>query len=181
MRIELLKQLIESTLAISRAKEIYVFGSCSLYASYPELDLDLETFQSTYDVDFLVDPMDLDTSRLLIETLGNASDFNSTYGGYLDLLQKNFPETLPNGWKERIVPFVDYQAVYALHPLDLILVKLLIGREKDLRLVRRVVQQEYLSIDAIRAHYQKISMEEREMFIIGLRLQDLDQEMKQGK
>jgi hypothetical protein len=48
-------------------------------------------------------------------------------------------ETLRVGWEKRLLPVRGYDNVLALDPYDLALVKLVLGRPKDLELLRAMV------------------------------------------
>ncbi|MCX6867693.1 MAG: hypothetical protein NTV46_16035 [Verrucomicrobia bacterium] len=54
------------------------------------------------------------------------------------ILRDSILDTLPAGWRERLVPVPETLAAFALDPHDLAAVKLLVGRPKDLALVQHL-------------------------------------------
>ncbi|MES2469427.1 MAG: DUF6036 family nucleotidyltransferase [Verrucomicrobiota bacterium] len=56
----------------------------------------------------------------------------------MDVLRDSIFETLPPGWKERLVPVPECAGALALDPHDLAATKLLVAREKDIALMRHL-------------------------------------------
>jgi hypothetical protein len=79
-------------------------------------------------------------------------------------------ETFPAGWEGRLVPFGDYGDVFALEPYDVALVKLVVGRGKDLALVRALLQSGRLELARLEARYRETPLAEPDMFRAGRNL-----------
>jgi len=72
-----------------------------------------------------------------------------------------------------------YNNVFALDPYDLALVKLVLGRGKDLDLLRALMRLGILDPAKLRQHYQATPLGERESFSAGRNLQILLREFGQ--
>ena len=77
---------------------------------------------------------------------------------------------LPRRWESRLHPVAGYDNVFALDVYDLALVKLVVGREKDLELVRALLKLGILEPARLRAHYQQTPLGEREAAQAGRNL-----------
>ena len=82
-------------------------------------------------------------------------------------------ETLPAGWESRLHPVAGYANVVALDPYDLALVKLVVGREKDLELLRGLLRLGIIEAERLRQHYQQAPLEERQAFVASRNLHRL--------
>ena len=63
-----------------------------------------------------------------------------------------------------------YDNVFALDPYDLAVVKLMVGREKDLDLLRAMLRLEIVKSERLRQHYQQTPLGEREAVTAGRNL-----------
>jgi hypothetical protein len=73
---------------------------------------------------------------MLHEALGEDRAYFRRHGYHADILKDSILDTLPQGWRGRLVPVPGCSDALALDPNDLAAVKLLVGRPKDLDLVR---------------------------------------------
>jgi hypothetical protein len=101
---------------------------------------------------------------------GKESAFMAQFGYYADILHPSIVETLPPGWESRLTAVPGYGNVFALDRYDLALVKLVLGREKDLDLVRALLRLGILESDALRRHYQATPLGEQEAVKAGRNL-----------
>lgn len=62
--------------------------------------------------------------------------FHLRHGYPADVLRDSILKTLPSGWQARLVPVPECDGALALDPHDLAATKLLVGRQKDLALVK---------------------------------------------
>ena len=76
-------------------------------------------------------------------------------------------ETLPPGWEERLVAVAGFGNVFALEPMDLAVVKVVVGREKDLALVRRLLELGKIGVGELKERWGTMARGEREMFRSG--------------
>ncbi|MGJ8634289.1 MAG: DUF6036 family nucleotidyltransferase [Luteolibacter sp.] len=136
MNLRALQHVIRSAQALAEGKTIIVLGSASLLASFPELGTADGPLASTYDADILTDPFDELTAIMLHEALGENRAYYQIHGYHADVLRDSITQTFPSGWSERLVTVPDTSDALALSPNDLATVKLLVGRPKDLDLIR---------------------------------------------
>jgi hypothetical protein len=118
----------------------------------------------------LLTPIDEEMAAILGEAVGQQSLFAKRHGYYADILRPVIAETLPAGWESRLHPVAGYDKVFALDAYDLALVKLMIGRQKDLDLLRALLKLGILAPARLRAHYQQTPLGEREAFNAGRNL-----------
>lgn len=133
-----LQHLVRSVRALAADREVIVLGSASLLTSFPELGGDTEPLATTYDADVCPQPFDETTALMIHESLGESGAFHLRHGYHVDVLRDAIFETLPPGWRERLVPVPECDGAFALEPHDLAATKLLVGREKDIALVHHL-------------------------------------------
>jgi hypothetical protein len=138
MNLAALQHLIRSAHALAEEVPLLVLGSASLLASFPELGDPQGPLASTFDADLCPDPFDELTATMLDEALGENRTYFRIHGYHADILRDSILETLPTGWRDRLVPVPETEAAHALDPHDLAAVKLLVGRPKDLALIREL-------------------------------------------
>ena len=136
MNLAALQHLVASAQALADDCEIIVLGSASLLASFPDLGNDTGPLTSTYDADICPSPFDETTAVMLNQALGESQAFHLRHGYHADILRPAIYETLPPGWRERVIAVPDCKAAFALEPHDLAAVKMLVARPKDIALVR---------------------------------------------
>lgn len=170
MRFLSLIHLLEATLALSRPNQITILGSASLLVSFPELGDLPSPLENTYDADVLLDPISKDMAALLGEAIGIRSLFRQTHGYHADILHPDITDPFPPGWKDRLVPLDGFSNVWALDPHDLGIVKLCVGREKDLELVRALLKLKKLDCGKLRERFAVLPLGEKELFRAGRNL-----------
>ena len=175
MRLPFLKHLLDSIRALARPTRIVILGSSSLLPKHPGLGEAGQPLEITLDADLLLDPVDQRIADMLKEAVGRDSAFEQGHGYYADILRPAIVETLPEGWESRLHAVGGYDNVFALDPYDLALVKLVVGREKDLELLRGLLRLGILHEERLREHYQQAPMQEREAFAASRNLHKLFQ------
>ncbi len=138
MTLAALKHLLRSATALAGDRKFFVLGSASLLASFPELGDGDSLLATTYDADLCPEPFDELTGVMLDEALGENRAYFRRHGYHADILKASILETLPKGWRERLVAIPDCPEAFALEANDLAAVKLLVGRPKDISLVRQL-------------------------------------------
>jgi hypothetical protein len=136
MTLAALQHLIRAATALAADRNFLVLGSASLLASFPELGQSSSALASTYDADLCPEPFDELTGMMLEEALGENRAYYRRHGYHADVLRDSILETLPLGWRGRLVTVPECPSALALDPHDLAAVKLLVGRPKDLALIR---------------------------------------------
>lgn len=69
MRVQSLEHLAKSALVLSQSEKIFVMGSSSILASFPELG-EAGMLDNTFDADLLLEPVDKGIFDLLRESIG---------------------------------------------------------------------------------------------------------------
>jgi len=167
MRLQFLTHLLEAVLALARSQRIIILGSSSLLPGNPELGASGQPLELSLDADLLVEPVDNMVAEILDDAVGPQSAFEQRHGYHADILRPIIAETLPAGWESRLHPVAGYDNVFALDPYDLALVKLMVGRQKDLDLLRALLNLGILDPQRLRQHYQRTPLGEREAIAAG--------------
>lgn len=176
MRLQSLQHLIEIVRAVGRPQRITILDSGSLLASHPNLGEPGRPLEVTLDAHFLLDPVNDAIAESLQFAVGAESAFLKEFGYYADILHPSIVETLPAGWESRLHLVEGYDNVFALDPYDLALVKLTVGRPKDLDLLRALLKLGLIEPEPLRRHHQAIPLEERAAVTAGRNLNALLQE-----
>ena len=137
---------------------------------HPELGEPNCPLEVTTDADFLLEPINEGIAESLQLAVGEDSAFMAKFGYYADILRPTMRETLPAGWESRLHPVAGYTNVFTLDIYDLALVKLMVGRPKDLNLLRALFQQKLIEPARVREHYQKTPLGEHDAMIAGRNL-----------
>ena len=177
MLVQSLEHLAQSALALAQSQKIFILGSSSLLASFPELGEE-GLLDNTFDADLLLDSVTKGISDLLKEAIGEGSLFEKERGYHADILHPSIAETLPPGWEGRLVAVEGFDNVFALEPLDLAVVKIVLGREKDLALVRRLLELGKISAEELRKRRSSMPLGEGEVFRSGRNLTLLVEETR---
>ena len=170
MRLQSLKHLLSVIQALASPRKIYLLGSASLLPDRPGLGEPAQPLALTQDGDFLIEPIDDSLAGMLQEAVGKEALFMEHFGYYADILRPIIGEALPVGWESRLHPVSGYDNVFALDPYDLALVKLMVGREKDLELLRAMLRLKIVEPERLRRHYQATPLGEREAQTAGRNL-----------
>lgn len=159
-------------MVLAQSRKVFVLGSSSILASFPELG-EAGLLDNTYDADFLLDPINKGIFELLKEAIGEGSLFEKEKGYHADILHPSIVETLPPGWEGRLVALRGFDNVFALDPVDLAAVKIVVGREKDLALVRRLLELGKISGVDLNTRWSSMELGERELFRSGRNLREV--------
>ena len=125
------EHLIRAAGAISGSKHIIVIGSQAILGQFPSGAPPRATLSMEAD---LIPADAPDMSELLTGSLGELSPFHDTFGYYGDRVSFQ-TATLPQGWRERLIP-IDKPNTHGyvglcLEVHDLLIAKYFTGREKD--------------------------------------------------
>jgi hypothetical protein len=150
MTLSSLQHLLRAASALAEDRQWLILGSASLLASFPQLGQPDTPLASTYDADICPRPFDDLTGTMLQEALGEDCAYHRRHGYHADILRDFILETLPRGWEERLVPVPDFPNAQAIDPHDLAAVKLLVGRPKDIALLRDLLAGSLLKPEIIR-------------------------------
>ncbi|MDH4454337.1 MAG: hypothetical protein QE570_14270 [Verrucomicrobiota bacterium] len=171
MNLGSLQHLVCSVRTLAEDCQVIVLGSASLLASFPELGDGSEPLTATYDADLCPQPFDETTALMIHESLGESGAFHLRHGYHVDVLRDTIFETLPQGWRERLVPVPGCDGAAALEPHDLAATKLLVGRAKDIALVRHLASSGRVSRQLVEQRLDSIPKAERLIITSGQALQ----------
>ena len=157
MNLQALQHLAKAAQALADDCQIIVLGSASLLALFPELGLPDGPLTNTYDADLCPQPFDEETGRILEQALGESGAFHLRHGYHADILRGAVVETLPVGWRDRLVPVPGCANVLALDPHDLSAVKLMVARPKDLALLKQLHQGHLIQAHITRQRLDSIT------------------------
>jgi len=148
---------IRAAAAILGVKEVLIIGSQAAHASiekeFPALNLSIET-----DIAILGDK-DGKMADLIDGSIGEASMFQETFGYYAQGVE---PQTaiLPEGWKQRLVPFSTPETngvtAHCLELHDLWISKALAGRQKDRKYCAELLKRKYVKPEVLKNRLKTI-------------------------
>ena len=135
-----LEHLIRAAGAVTGSRRLIVIGSQAILGEHP-FDAPPEALRSR-EADLI--PIDApETADVLTGTLGELSAFDEAYGYHADGVDLS-TATLPDGWRERLVPIdnpnTNGYVGLCLEVHDLVISKYVAGREKDREFCRAVVR-----------------------------------------
>jgi hypothetical protein len=158
MTLAALQHILLAATALADDRQFLVLGSASLLASFPEMGEGDSILSVTYDADLCPEPFDELTGVMLDEALGENRAYFRRHGYHADILKDTILETLPKGWRDRLVAIPNQSNAFALEPHDLAAVKLLVGRPKDLSLVRLLRQTGRIDSSIVRERLDALSL-----------------------
>ena len=123
MDLRTLSELIHEVRRHAPRERILIFGSSSLFASFPDHPPAHIGVETTLDADFFLDPDHEAVRRSLNAELGKEKAFHQTTGHYGDFVDLRLSESFPSGWRERLVPMPGFDNVFALEPVDMAVTK----------------------------------------------------------
>jgi hypothetical protein len=134
-----LTKLIAAVCERAAGRRVILFGSSSLFASFPDADpVEIGT-AVTIDADFFIEPDDHAVRAALDDAFGEDKEYHTTHGYYGDFVDLRMADQFPEGWRERLVPMPGFASVFALHPMDMAVSKVVATASSrlDKRFARR--------------------------------------------
>ncbi|HVC70846.1 MAG TPA: DUF6036 family nucleotidyltransferase [Acidimicrobiales bacterium] len=161
MNREDLAHILRSAAQIAGDNDILIIGSQAILGSFSEDELPDETYMSIEaDVAFFDDPGG-DKSDMVDGAIGEGSLFQTTHGIYGQGVSVE-TAVLPAGWRARLVPFVRPDALpsraLCLEPHDLVISKLVAGREKDFIFTGALLRAGRVSADLLRERADELEV-----------------------
>jgi hypothetical protein len=170
MRLRSLKDLVVISEKLSGCEKIIVLGSSSLLGHFPELGEASGPLVTSFDADLLLSPINEPLARSLGKQIGENTAFHQQQGYHADIVHPDITKTLPPGWETRLAGLEGFVNVFCLDPHDLAAVKITVGREKDLSLVRALLRLGKIDPATLRDRFQTMPLGERELFKAGRNL-----------
>lgn len=173
MNLAALQHLTNAASALADDCRLVVIGSASLLATFPEMGRDDGPLAQTFDADLCPEPFDETTALMLDQALGESKAFHLRHGYHADIVRPTIFETLPARWQDRLVPVPGVEKAFALDPVDLAAVKVLVGRAKDVNLVRLLIQGKRVTWQAVSDRVFQIELDERLLRQVAQKLEEL--------
>lgn len=160
MKQEELAHILRAVARITEDTDILVIGSQSILGTHSESELPPDAYGSIEaDLAFFDDP-DEAKSDMVDGAIGEGSDFHEMFGIYGQGVSVN--TAVPAGWTERLVPYEHADAgpreAKCLDPHDLVISKLVAGRDKDLLFARVLVEARLISCATLRDRAQLLEV-----------------------
>jgi len=155
-----LAHILRSACVITGDPNILVLGSQSILGSFGEEVLPPEATGSIEaDVAFMDDPEEVKSDKV-DGNIGEVSLFHEEFGVYGQGVSVS-TAVLPEGWRERLVAFDHPEAgesqAFCLDPHDLVISKLVAGREKDFAFARALIEADLVQVGTLRARANLLS------------------------
>ncbi len=153
MDLQSLKCLLQEVTRQVTGRRVLLFGSSSLLASFPEDAPERIGVETTIDADFFLEPDDESSRAALLAELGKEQSYHTTHGFYGDFVDLRMAEGFPKGWRERLVPMPGFDNVFALHPMDMAVSKVIATANSriDKRFGRRAADRGMKDINTLAA------------------------------
>ena len=143
-----LEHIIRASADIAADDEIVIIGSQAILGQFPDAPAELLVSMEA-DVYPKNRP---ERSDLIDGTIGEGSPFHETYGYYAQGVGRT-TAVLPHGWEERLVPVRNENTRgatgWCLEIHDLLVAKLVAGRDKDLRFAADAAQHALASKETL--------------------------------
>jgi len=151
MELAALNNLLTAVCQTAPDRRILLFGSSSLFASFPTADPHEIGAAVTIDADFFIEPDDKCVREALDAVLGEDNAYHVTHGFYGDFVDLRMAEGFPEGWRERLVPMPGFENVFALHPMDMAVSKVIATAKSriDRRFGRRAADRGMKDINTL--------------------------------
>jgi hypothetical protein len=145
---EQLEHLIRAAAVIAQENAIVVIGSQAILAQFPAAP---EPIRASMAADLF--PLQNPERADLIEgSIGELSPFHQTYGYYAQAVSEETAR-LPQGWKERLVVVQNENTLgfqgLCLEVHDLLVAKVIAGREKDLAFLRTAAEHQMADVETL--------------------------------
>lgn len=152
MNREQLAHVLRAAAQIVDDPDILVIGSQAILGTFDDERLPVEaTMSIEVDVAFWNDPDDGKADEV-DGAIGELSSFHQQFGYYGQGVSI-VTAVLPEGWRDRVVPFdradADPSAAVCLDVHDLVVSKLVAGREKDLAFAAALIKQQLVDVDTL--------------------------------
>lgn len=170
MRRAQLEHIIGIAAVLTESDEIIVVGSQAILGQFPDAPAEL-----CVSVEADVYPRNHpERSELIDGSIGEGSPFHVTFGYYAQGVSEE-TATLPPGWKGRLVsvrtPGTRGATGLCLEVHDLVISKLVAGREKDLHFARVAAQHSLIEEKVLRARLAEMRLDERLKTAVSTRIQ----------
>jgi hypothetical protein len=153
MNLPALEALVRHIRNLVPEREIIIFGSSSLLASFPEQPANAIGVEITLDADVFLNPDSAEARDFLRLQMGQGGPYHIANGFYCDFIDANADQWFPPGWRSRWIAFPNIESVFAMNPVDAASTKLVATAQSrvDRRLGRRPADRGSKDIDTVTA------------------------------
>ncbi|CAG1007978.1 hypothetical protein PHYC_03503 [Phycisphaerales bacterium] len=143
-----LEHIIRAAWGITGEREFVVIGSQAILGQFPDAPREL-LYSMEAD---LFSMRDATTAELIEGTIGEESPFHETFGYHAHGVGEE-SATLPQGWKDRLIPVRTPEGAtgWCLEVHDLAISKLIAGREKDVQFLSALIKHRLADPGLLRA------------------------------
>lgn len=164
-----LEHVIRAAATIAEDDEIVVVGSQAVLGQFPDAPAEL-----CVSVEADLYPKNRpERSDLIDGSIGEGSPFHETFGYYAQGVGET-TAVLPKGWKERVIPVQSAATRGAtglcLEMHDLVVSKLVAGREKDLRFARAAATNGLIDERVLRSRLAETELVEALRHAVSVRI-----------
>jgi hypothetical protein len=164
-----LEHIIRAAAEIADDEEIVVIGSQAILGSYPDAPKEL-LVSTAADVFPKNRP---DRSDLIDGSIGEGSPFHEAYGYYAQGVSES-TAVLPRGWRERLVPVRNDntrgKTGWCLDPHDLVIAKIIAGREKDLLFLEAAARHRLVDRESLLSRLALTELDEKRRSLAAARI-----------
>jgi hypothetical protein len=163
-----LEHILRAAGAVAEVDHLVIVGSQAILGQYPDAPEELLVSQEAD----LYPPDAPDKADVIDGSIGEGSLFHEQFGYYAHGVG---PETakLPCHWKQRLVPIRNENTRgvtgWCLHPGDLVISKLLAGRDRDIAFVGGVLRHGLVSEEDVQRLFAELPEEEAGLVSCRLR------------
>lgn len=167
-----LEHLIRAASQIVDEQELIVLGSQSVLGSWPDAPASMRVSMEA-DMYPRYRP---ELADLIDGTIGELSPFHQTFGYYAHGVGPELAK-LPKGWQERLVSVRNENTLgatgWCLELHDLLVSKLVAGREKDLQFARNAVDSGRAHLPLLRERLADTDLDEAVRELVDVRIERL--------
>jgi hypothetical protein len=160
MQLRALTRLAHTVINLTGQEPIRLLGSASLLGFYPEIDGPEGPLSCTYDADFSLIESTESLAKIVREAIGVDSLYHREFGYFAEILHPDTHDYLLKDWETRLHPLSTLSSVLCLNPYDLAVVKMQVGRPKDLELIKNLLCLKLLDPKVIRQFLDQKTMVE---------------------
>jgi hypothetical protein len=162
MNREQLQHIIRAAASICEEPDFVVIGSQAIHGSL----LDTNEIALVRSMEADIYPLHAPEKSQLLNVIGELSDFHTAFGYYADGVDES-TAILPAGWRDRVVtlcgPLTANEQGFEARGLcleihDLVISKLVAGREKDIEFFRVLVRMGKLDGPTLRTRLRRTSL-----------------------
>jgi hypothetical protein len=155
-----LAHILRAAANVAGDGQILVLGSQAILATYSSADLPADvTLSVEADIAFFDDSHE-GKSDMVDGAIGEHSLFHQTFGYYGQGVSIS-TATLPAGWEDRLVSFTPADSSPAegvcLDPIDLVVAKLVAGREKDMSFAAHLLASGHIKAEDLSQRAELLS------------------------